>query len=803
MNNFFQDLRFGLRIVLKRPGFTAVAVVTLALGIGANTAIFSIVNSVLLRPLSYPEPERIVQSYWQWNKGETPNVTAMEYEFWRENSDSFEETAAIGSSGAGFNLAGGAAAQRVRGMQVSESFFRVLGVSPALGRSFTPEEDSPGGPVVAVLSDGLWRRYFGGDRAVIGHQIQLNGRSCSIIGVLPPGFHFEAQSDVFVPLQMKADAGDQGHNTVMIARLKSGTSLDQAQADVDRLLPQFREAYPNHAGPTERGVRLVPYHEHVTGDVSGVLLLLFGAVGLVLLIACANVANLLLSRAASRNGEMAVRVAMGARRWRLMRQLMTENLLLAILGGGAGLILALWSVPVLLALSPEELPRFEEIGLDLYAVLFAILVSIITSLLFGIASALRATRLDINESLKSSSGRTGSGSGARVRGLLVVGEVAISLVLLVGAGLLVKSFVKLRSVELGFDPENLTAMQVSLNSREYRSAAQVWELERQITERISALPGVTEVATVPGLPMERGLNSYLTIGEGAEQIGRSVECRAISPAYFRALEISLLGGRAFTDADTATSAPVVIVNENLAQRFWPDRDPLGEQVSLQDRKWQVIGVAKEIKEMGLDQPTAATVYVPMPQMPDGITVAMNRWFLTSWLVRTSGPLDLNAALRGAVRDVAPQLPVSSIRPMTDVVSGSLKQQRFITSLMGIFSLLALALAAVGLYGMLSYQVSQRTREIGIRQALGAQSKDVLKMVMGQGMLLTLIGIGIGLAGALALTRLMESYLYEVTTSDPATFIVISLLLAGVAFVACYIPARRATRVDPMVALRYE
>ncbi len=802
METLWQDLKYGARMLLRNKGFTIIAV--LALGIGANTAIFSVVNAVLLRPLPYPQAERIVQADWRWPKGEGSSVTATEYVFWKEHSRSFEEAAAYASAGAGFNLAGGSEPQRVRGLRVSENFLRVLGITPALGRGFLPEEDRPQAACAAMITDGLWRNAFGGNKSAIGKGVELNGRSCAVVGILPQGFQFDVPTDVFMPLQLKDNPRDQGHNTTMIARLTSGVSFEQAQAEMDALLPQFREQYPGHIHQGEKGILLVSYRQAVVGDVSKFLLLLFGAVGFVLLIACANVANLLLARAANRKGEMAVRIALGAGRLRLLRQLMTENALLALVGGGVGLLFALWSVPLLLALSPADLPRAVEIELDAQAMLFAISASLVTSLLFGIAPALQATRLDVNNSLKASSGKSGvNARSGRARGLLLVSEVALSLMLLIGAALLIESFVKLRAVGLGFEPQNLTTMQVSLNSAKYRTTAQAWNLERQVMERISTLPGVAAVATVPSLPMERGLNENLTIEGRPDANGLSLESRAISPDYFRTLNIPLLRGRAFAETDVQGSLPVLIINETLARRFWPDRDPVGEQVALNTQKRQIVGVVKDIREMGLNQPVAPTVYMPTPQLPDAMMAATNNWFLTSWIVRTKEPLDINTALRNAVREVDPQLPVANIRPMTQVVSASIATQRFITTLMGVFAALALALTAVGLYGTLSYQVSQRTHEIGIRMALGAQARDVFKLIVGQGLRLALIGVAAGLLGAFAVTRVMESLLYGVSATDPLIFACVALLLTFVALLACYVPARRATKVDPMIALRYE
>ena len=805
MHTLRQDLRYAIRLLAKRPGFTAIAVITLALGIGANTAIFSVVNAVVLRPLPYPKSEQLVFCAWKFREGQTVKVgvTSTQYVFWKENSRSFAEVAAYADAGTGFNLAGGGEPMRVRGVRVSSEFFSLLGINPAEGRGFSREEDRPNGPAVVALSEGLWRGHFGADPEIVGKRIQLNGRSCEVVAVLPPDFHFETDVDVVVPLQMQPDPRENGHNTEMIARLKPEISLAQAQAEMSQLLEPFRAQYPNQLGPRDPGIQLLSYHQSVVGDMSKVLLLLFGAVGLVLLIACVNVANLLLARAASRRGEMAIRTALGAGRWRLIRQLMTESLLLALAGGVGGVLVAMWTVPVLVAMTRGGLPRAGEIGLDYQAIAFALVASGVTSILFGIAPALRASRLDINEALKASSKRHGSGKlDSRLRDLLVISEVALALVLLVGAALLIKSFTRLRAVDIGFDPNNLTTLQLSLTSQDYKTTARAWELQRQVLERVSSLPGVTSAATSVSLPLERGLNDFISFVRGGEKIGRSMESRPISPEYFATLGMTVERGRAFTDGDTQTSTPVVIINEAMARQFWGESDPVGEQVTLA-KPCQIVGVVSNINDQGLGSRVAPTVYVPMSQVSDGLTAAMNRWFLTSWLVRTSGPVDLRAALNDAVRETDPLLPVANIRPMTEVLNTSIAPQQFILLLMTIFAGLALVLTAIGIYGVLSYQVNQRTHEIGIRIALGAKPADVLRLVVGHGMLRVAIGVTIGLAGAFALTRLMKSLLFGVSTTDPASFVAISLLLAGVALAACFVPALRATKVDPVIALRYE
>ncbi|MGA9770171.1 MAG: ABC transporter permease [Blastocatellia bacterium] len=798
METFIQDLRYGIRLLVKRPAFTAIAIITLALGIGANTAIFSVVNAVLLRPLPYTQSDRLVQWSWQFEQESISAVTALEFEFWKEHSSAFDAVFGYSGINSGFNLAGGAQSERVRGLQVSEGFFRVLGINPAIGRGFLPEEDRPKGPQVVVISDGLWRSYFGGDPDVIGKQVQVNGQSHTVVGILPHGFQFELPTDLLLPLQLAADARDNGQNTGVIARLKSNVTREQAQLEMQQWLPAFLQAYPNHAKSSDRGIGLNSYQQTVVGDTGRTLWLLFGAVGFVLLIACANVANLLLARATSRKGEMAIRSALGARRGRLIRQWLTESWALALAGSIAGLLIALWSVPALLALMPQELPRHQEINLDYQAVMFAIGMSLLTSLLFGIVPALRATRTCVSETIKASSSRTRAG---RLDRLLIVSEVALSLVLLVGAGLLVKSFVKLRAVELGFDPQHLTATQISLTSDKYRTTAQVWNFEQQVLERLRGLPGIVAAAAASNVPLERGLRMGITVD--GRVIDRSVQIRAISPQYFQTLGMKITSGREFTDSDMRASPLVVVVNETLARSYFPERDATASQLTTQGKPREIVGVVNDIKEMGLDQPVEPTLYIPLPQISDGLIVAMNRWFMTAWMIRTSAPVDLTTALRDAVRDIDSQMPIANVRPMTEVINATTASRQFVLLLMAIFAGLALALTAVGLYGVLSYTVTQRTGEIGLRMALGAQPVDVLKMIISKGMTLVFAGVGLGLLAAFALTRLMASWLFDVSATDPMMFSGVALLLISVAFPACYIPARRATKIDPGIALRYE
>jgi putative ABC transport system permease protein len=804
----WQDIRFGLRMLRKNPGFTAVAVLTLALGIGANTAIFSVINAVLLRPLPYPAPQEIVLLTWQYQRGESDALTARQFAFFRDHNPVFQAIAGC-RGGPDLELKTGELCQQATAPRVSAGFFRVLGVNAALGRTFLPDEERSGAPGVLALSDGLWHRAFGGDPQIIGRQVTLNGGSYTIIGVLPRGFTFSQPADAFLPLSLGDTVEDQGANTSVLARLKAGVSLRQAQAGMAVVFDQYRKAYG--AQPGEKGPRLIPFQQWLVGDSRPSLLLLFGAVGLLLLIACANVASLLLARTASRHREFSLRLALGAGRARLFRQFFSESLILGLAGGAAGLLTALCVLKVLVGSIPWDLPLLDRIRPDAHVLLFTLLLAVGSSVAFGLASFSRTLKLDLQASLKEGGTVTGYGAArSRLRNLFVVGQVAVSVILLIGAGLLIESLYRLHREKLGFEPENVLTMRTRLPATKYPTTASIWNLQQQALPRIAALPAVRAAAVVTVLPLQ-GQNNLPTQRQGRpeDSIG-GMEHRAVSPAYFTTMAIPLLRGRGFLESDTQAAQPVAIISQTVAQRWWPGGNPLGDHIvvgmyqntqfpDILEPPREIVGVVGDVKGMQLGQPAPPTVYVPLPQLRDGLMHSC------AWVVRTSGrpPRDFATTLREILTQVGPDQYLESVSPMSQVVSRSLARPSFTALLMAAFAGLALALTAVGLYGLISYFVTQRTHEIGIRLALGAQRRQVLALVLRQGMTLALAGLGLGLLGALAFRRVLSSLLYQVKATDPATYVAVGLLLAAVALFACYVPARRAAKADPMLALRYE
>jgi putative ABC transport system permease protein len=817
MGTFWQDVQYGFRMLMKKPGFTLVALVALALGIGANTAIFSVVNAVLLRPLPFDKPERLVMVW-----GSAPQLgfdvlpaTAAESLEWREQNHVFDEVAAFKSWA--WNMTGRGGPEQVWGARVSAGLFPALGVKPILGRTFSPEEDRVGGAKVIVMGHGLWQRSFGSDPSIIGKTVTLNNQSYTVVGVMPQGFKFPGGENMLSGLQFspktelwepmaftEEELSNRGtHNLAVIARLKPEATIEQARSEMTSIAAHLAEQYPKYNKGI--GIKLVPLHEQVVGDVRPALLILLGTVGFVLLIACANVANLLLARAASRQKEMAIRTALGASRLRVIRQLLTESVLLSLVGGAAGLLLALWGIDALGALIPENIPRANEIGVDARMLGFTLMISLLTGLIFGLAPSLQASKTDINESLKEGTrGASGGPHRNRFRSLLVVSEIALALVLLIGAGLLIRSFMRLQQVNPGFDPKNVVAMEIVLPfiaPSNYTEPQQQAAFFHQALERTQTLPGVQAAAVVSSLPLSGAFESTDIIIEGQPEPPSDQAPQAnytmVSADYFRVMNIPLMKGRALTERDTKDSPGVVVVNETLARRYWPGEEAIGKRLTIGFEKSarEVVGVVGDVRQNSLDVETPFAVYLPYQQFPyAGMTL----------VVRTqSEPASMAAGVRREVQAIDASLPVSNVRSMEEVISTSVSQRRFSMTLLGIFATIALLLSAVGIYGVMAYSVSERVHEIGIRIALGASSSDILRLVVGQGMMLTLMGVGVGLAASLVLTRLMASLIYGVSATDPLTFAGVSLTLAAVALLACYIPARRATRVDPMEALRYE
>jgi putative ABC transport system permease protein len=805
--DLLHDLRYAARLQRKNPAFTIIAVIALALGIGANTAIFSVVNTVLLRPLPYKDPERLVMVWEDATKHGYPRDTPAAANFvdWRDQSQVFEAMAAIAEIS--FNLTGAGDPERFEGRRVSATLFPLLGVEPQIGRVFTAAEDQPGAERVVLLSYGLWQRRFGGDPNIVGKPLTLNGESYIVVGVMPASFQFPSSDDeAWVPIAFtQQEASNRGrHYLEVLARLKPGVSLAQAQSEMSTIATRLQQQYPEQNA--DLGAVVQPLHEHLVGDIKPALLILLGAVGLVLLIACANVANLLLARAAVRQKEIAVRVALGAKRRRLIRQFLTESILLSTLGGIVGLGIAYGGLFLLRAFIPENISQAREISIDFKVLAFTLIVSVLTGVIFGLAPAIQATRFNQMETLKEG-GRDAAtgGSGKRLRSLLVMSEVAISLVLLIGAGLLINSFLRLRNVDPGFRADNLLTMKIVLPEPKYAKFQRRAAFYTDLVQRVQSLAGVRSAAVTTNLPLYRQGNSISISIEGrpAPPPGQEliVVTRIISPAYFETMSIPLLKGRALTDQDTETSPNVVVISETMANRFWPGEDPIGKRIAAgrvrTPEDWiQVVGVVKDVRQFEL---TAD----PKPQMY--ISYRQAGFFAPRDLVVKTDvdPASMAATVRKAVWDIDKDQPVSNIRTMEEILSESIARQRFSMLLLAIFAGVALVLAGVGIYGVMSYSVAQRTHEIGIRMALGAQTGAVLKLAVGYGMKLVIAGIVVGLIAAFALTRLMATLLFGVTATDPATFTLISLLLIAVAALASYIPARRATRVNPIIALRYE
>lgn len=822
IESLWEDLRFATRVLGKSPGFTLIALLTLTLGLGINCAIFTVVNAVLLRPLAYPDSGRLVLIERHFPEITIPAASVTKFLFWREHSRVFESMTGYSSASSGVNLTGAREPEHLRSLRVSADFFLALGVQPVLGRSFTPDEDRPGGPNAVVISYELWRRRFGGDSAILGRAIQLSGQLWTVVGVAPPGFdftedfrRFHQATDLWTPLRTQPNPKDEANIYGVLGRLRRGLSYAQATQDLRAVDEQLRREHPDLMAPRE-SVVIRSYQDAIVGDIRPALLLLQVAVGFVLLIACANLANLLLSRSTVRRKEMAVRLALGADRLRLTRQLLIESAVLTFTGGGLGLAAATAGLPLLLRMAPQGLPRLGEVRIDWHVWLFVFVAALVTGVLFGLAPAIQGAKTELRDALQESTGRIGTSRGVtRLQRLLVVGEVGVSAVLLVGAGLLIQTFWRLQHASPGFDVRQVLTAQMTLDHQQYNKTAAVALLEEKALNRLESLPGVEAAAAVTSLPVEQGLEMNFAIEEnpsGGDPSG-STEWRAITPHYLRVMHIPVLRGRGLTDGDNGSGAPVVLVNQAFAERFFPNQDPLGqhivigagaEAVGLADRTREVIGIVGNTKEYGLASPAPATFFVPAAQVQDDLTAAINQGIPLVWVVRTAGdPRLLSRAVQQNLLAVATQEAPDNFRTMEDVLSASIAQQRFNMLLLTLFAGMAVTLGAVGLYGVLSYLVAQRTHEIGVRMALGANRGKVLRLVVTNGLRMTLAGLGLGILAALGLTRLLVGFLYGVKSTDPFTFAAVTVLLCGVAFLACYVPARRATRVDPLVALRYE
>ncbi|HEX5887157.1 MAG TPA: ABC transporter permease [Pyrinomonadaceae bacterium] len=807
MDSVLKDLKFAFRSLFKRPGFVAVAVITLALGIGGSTAIFTVVDAALLRGLPYKTPDQLVH-LWEKTPQDAFSKREFSYPDYQDyqKNNVFEGLAAY--TGGRVLLSGEGESESVGGPRVNASFFNVLGIEPILGRTFQAGEDQQGGPKVVVLSYGLWQRRFGGDNGAVGKALTINGESYQVIGVLPQTFQFALRNgDLWLPYQPTQNQLTRRfmHGTNLIGRLKPGVSESQAQSDLGVIASRIEQEHnQSHAGTT---VRVVPLQEEIIGTVRPILLVLLAAVGFVLLIACANVASLLLTRSLARQKEVAIRSALGASRWRVVRQLLTESIVLSLLGGAAGLLIAYWGVPALVAALPQNqlnaMPFLKTLGLDASILAFSFGLSLVTGLIFGLAPALQSSRLDLNEVLKEGGRNMSAGAGHRLRSAMVATEIALAVVLLVGAGLMMKSLLRLLQTNVGFETENLLTMTMVLPPTKYTQANQLVNFNDQIQERVRSMPGVSNAGTVDILPLNGGNTTRFYIdGDPVPAPGKEIEAnmRFVSDTYFQTLGVPLIAGRMFDQRDTPDKPAVVLIGKTIADRLFAGRDPVGRKIrynSIQADPIEIVGVVGDVKITGLDEAVRPVLYYPYRQ---------NAGPFANLVLRTdSDPTALAASVRNEIRNLEPDAAILNVNTMDQMIAQTPASfmRRFPALLISIFAGVALLLASIGIYGVVSYSVSQQTHYIGVRMALGASPADILKMVLKQGLVLALLGVGIGVVAALGLMRLLRTLLFEVSTNDVTTFALVTGALFVVALVACYLPARRATKVDPLVALRYE
>ena len=809
METLLKDLRFGLRTMMRSPGFTLVALITITLGIGANTAIFSVVNTVLLRPLPYKNPDALAVIWEKQENVDQESPSLPDFRDWSERNQSFEEMAVARRDNV--NLTGAGEPERLLARMITANFFSTLGVEPQLGRTFTDEEERVKAPV-ALISDGLWTRRFGRDATLVGKPIRLYDSSFMVIGVLPANFQFYTPADVFIPISFMPDrlkqAREEHGGVIAVGRLKPGITLEQAQADLDGIAASLEQQYPK-TNNTVR-VKIKSIYQDMVGDVRSSLLVLLGAVGFVLLIACANVANLLLARAAGREREIAIRSALGASRWRIVRQLLTESVALFVAGGALGLLLAMWGADLLLTAIPVSIPWVKEIALDKTVLGFTLSASILTGIAFGLVPALQISKPDLNETLKEG-GRGTTGARHRLRSAIVVSEIALALVLLIGAGLMLKTFGRLQQIDAGFDGRNLLTMTFSLSPVKYSQSLRARAFYKQLEERISTMPGVEAASVTHVVPLNGAtVTPVLLEGQSFSNYGdQNLTVQStVGVDYFRAMGIPLLEGRTFSDRDTDKTPGVAIIDQNMANELFRDKSPIGQLVLINEGtlKLEVVGVVKHIKHLSWDADEQSKIrfqmYTDYNQIPDQFFADATGTM--SLVVRSkSNSADLIAKVREQVSAIDKDQPIYNVKRMDELIASTISERRFAMILLAAFACVAMILAAIGIYGVMSYSVAQRSHEMGIRVALGAQGRDVLTLVVGHGLKLVVAGVAIGLVGAFALTRVISALLFGVSATDPLTFVATSALLTGVALAASFIPAHRATRVDPMVALRYK